>query len=149
MKLPGRQIFPSKGCKIWAFFLLGRITFVGGNSPFPIVGFFISIHPIMRSVNGKSTLALHLSPSLSWRKLNSPTFFFGLPALAQLLVPGVGYRCRDRPNFPWSSLSPRIECMKQWSFKFFTDCKYECVRQPICLAWRKLNLPTFFLGSWR
>ena len=99
-KLPKRQIFPSKGCKIWCFFLLGRITFVGGNSPFPIVGFFISIHPIMRSVNGKSTLALHLSPSLSWRKLNSPTFFFGAPGAMPKPSWTASYRCRDRPNFP-------------------------------------------------
>ena len=55
---------------------LERITFDGGNSSIPIVVVFISIHPIMRNVNGKSTLALYLSPFLSWRKMNSRTFYF-------------------------------------------------------------------------
>jgi hypothetical protein len=34
------EYFPAKSAKSGVFFLLGRITFVGGNSPFPIVGFF-------------------------------------------------------------------------------------------------------------
>ena len=48
-----------------SFFLLGRIPFVSGNSPFPIVVVFISIHPFMHNVSSKSTLALYVSPSLS------------------------------------------------------------------------------------
>ena len=61
-----------------SIFLLGKIIFVGGNSPFPILLFSNYTHLIMHGVNWKSMISLYLCPFLSSRKLNLTIFWNGL-----------------------------------------------------------------------